>query len=585
MKNTVSKIVSENLRVLVVLVEVARLNPVRVVGSVIALVVVALLEGISVVTLLPLLTIILGKSGPDQHGINAYFEQTIAWIGFKPSLEVFLVLLVLIVLLKTALNMAATLQIARAQADTIRDLRTRLLRGFLNARWQYFVLQPSGRLANGLGMEAQRAGALYAELCDVLSSTFQVLVYAGAAVLVSWQVTASALAVGLFMFVVLHGLMRRARHASQETTEVMSSFNTRLIDSLNGIKPLKAMGVVRRLEPLLNFEIEGLRATTTRALFLKQTLMAAQEAVRVIAIAVMIFVVIRFAGQSIEALAVITVLFMRTLTVVGGFQKGWYSVAISEVPYAHVKGMAASAEAQEEHGGGSHTPTLNRDIRFENVSFSYGDRDVLSSIDLTIPAGQFTCVLGSSGAGKTTLLDLVIGLIQPSAGRVLLDGQPLQEIDRDTWRHSIGYVPQEIFLFHDTLLRNVTLGDPALTSDDAERALRSAGAWTFVEKLPNGIDTVVGERGGRLSGGERQRISIARALVRKPKLLVLDEATSALDTTIEAEIAEQLRKLTPDVTLLAITHRPTLVEHADSTFRIEDGRLEQRRADPVGIAI
>ena len=171
--------------------------------------------------------------------------------------------------------------------------------------------------------------------------------------------------------------------------------------------------------------------------------------------------------------------------------------------------MTTSAEVQEEHGGGSHTPTLNRDIRFENVSFSYGDRDVLKSIDLTIPAGQFTCVLGSSGAGKTTLLDLVIGLIQPSAGRLLLDDQPLRDIDRDAWRHIIGYVPQEIFLFHDTLLRNVTLGDPALTRADAERALRSAGAWDFVEKLPNGLDTVVGERGGRLSGGERQRISIA----------------------------------------------------------------------------
>ncbi len=585
MKSTASKIASDNLRVFAVLVEVARLNPMRVVGSVAALVVVALLEGISVVTLLPLLTVVLGKSGPDQHGINEVFENAITWTGFKPSLEAFLILLVVVVLLKTALNMVATLQIARAQADTIADLRTRLLRGFLNARWQYFVSQPTGKLANGLGLEAQRAGALYAELCDVLSSTFQVAVYAGAAVLVSWQVTASALAVGLLMFVVLHGLMKKARHASQQTTEVMSSFNTRLIDSLNGIKPLKAMGVVRRLEPLLNFEIEGLRVATTRALFLKQTLMAAQEAVRIVAIAVMIYVVIRFAGQPIEALAVITVLFMRTLTVIGGFQKGWYSVAISEVPYAHVKTMASTAEAQEEHGGGTRIPTLDRGIRFENVSFSYGDSDVLKSIDLHIPAGRFTCVLGSSGAGKTTLLDLAIGLIQPTAGRLLLDDQPLQEVDRDAWRHSIGYVPQEIFLFHDTLLCNVTLGDPALTATDAERALRSAGAWGFVEKLPDGINTIVGERGGRLSGGERQRISIARALVRNPKLLILDEATSALDMVTEAEIAGQLRMLTPAVTLLAITHRPTLVDHADTTLRIENGRLELRRADPLGVAI
>ena len=160
MSNFVSKIVSENLRVLGVLVKVARLNPVRIIGSVIALVVVALLEGISVVTLLPLLTIILGKSGPDQHGINAYFEQAIAWIGFKPSLEVFLVLLVLIVLLKTALNMLATLQIARAQADTIRDLRTRLLRGPFERTLAIFriaALGSSGQQARHRGAARRRA--------------------------------------------------------------------------------------------------------------------------------------------------------------------------------------------------------------------------------------------------------------------------------------------------------------------------------------------------------------------------------------------------------------------------------------------
>jgi ATP-binding cassette, subfamily C, bacterial len=182
--------------------------------------------------------------------------------------------------------------------------------------------------------------------------------------------------------------------------------------------------------------------------------------------------------------------------------------------------------------------------------------------------------LGPSGEGKTTLVDLVIGLLRPQQGRLMLDGVPLDEVDRGAWRHSIGYVPQEVFLFHDSLWRNITLGDTDFTADDVKQALMSAGAWGFACALEDGLETVVGERGSRLSGGQRQRISIARALIRKPQLLILDEATSALDAETEADIAETLRRLTPQVTILAITHRSSLVRHADVICSLRDGHLQ-----------
>ena len=169
-------------------------------------------------------------------------------------------------------------------------------------------------------------------------------------------------------------------------------------------------------------------------------------------------------------------------------------------------------------------------------------------------------------SGKTTIVDLAIGLIRPDAGTIILDGKPLQEVDIQAWRGMIGYVPQETLLLHDTIMRNVTLGDPTLQKSDVEWALQAAGASDFVAALPDGLETVVGERGGRLSGGQRQRVAIARALVNRPRLLILDEATSALDHESEDAIRRTLENLTGQISILAISHNRALVRAASRVF-------------------
>jgi len=166
--------------------------------------------------------------------------------------------------------------------------------------------------------------------------------------------------------------------------------------------------------------------------------------------------------------------------------------------------------------------------RLDRVSFAYGDKKVLPGVSLTIPTRSLTTIIGSSGAGKTTLVDLIIGLYKPATGAVCLDDIPLSRIDLKQWRRKLGYVPQEQLLLHDSILMNVTLGDPQLTEADAECALRAANAWEFVSELPEGIHSSVRERSTKLSGGQRQRIMIARALAHRPSVLILDEPTSAL---------------------------------------------------------
>ncbi|MFB8830995.1 ATP-binding cassette domain-containing protein [Azotobacter sp. CWF10] len=248
-------------------------------------------------------------------------------------------------------------------------------------------------------------------------------------------------------------------------------------------------------------------------------------------------------------------------------------MAAQESAYWALREAIDTALADAEPGGGKRVPSLQDEIVFERVSFGYGERPILDAVDLTIPVGTFTSLVGPSGAGKTTLLDLLCVLLTPQSGRIRIDGVPLGELDRRRWRRLIGYVPQETLLLHDSILANVTLGDPALTAADAERALRQAGAWEFVERTAHGLQTIVGERGGKLSGGQRQRIVIARALAHRPRLLILDEATSALDPEAEEAICRTMKQLTPEITVIAVSHRPALINVADQVWRLQEGRL------------
>jgi ATP-binding cassette subfamily C protein len=247
-------------------------------------------------------------------------------------------------------------------------------------------------------------------------------------------------------------------------------------------------------------------------------------------------------------------------------------MVIFESAYWSLKDTIREAERVREPNLGSEVPSLDHVIRLDRVSFAYDEECVLQDASLSLPSGLLTAIVGPSGVGKTTVADLLTGLIRPQQGEVWIDELPLAKVDLKKWRKMVGYVPQETLLLHDSVLINVTLGDPELSEADAEQALRAAGAWEFVAEMPQGIYSTVGERGSMLSGGQRQRIAIARALVHKPELLILDEPTSALDGESESAICDTLRQLSGRYTILAISHRATLLNAADRAYQLQDGK-------------
>jgi ATP-binding cassette subfamily C protein len=246
-------------------------------------------------------------------------------------------------------------------------------------------------------------------------------------------------------------------------------------------------------------------------------------------------------------------------------------MATFESAYWSLHDTIQKVEQEKEQTAGHVTPSLNHEIRIDQVSFAYGDKWILRNTSLTFPVGMITAIIGPSGSGKTTVVDLMTGLLRPQQGEVWIDDLPLANVNMRHWRRMIGYIPQETFLLHDSIFNNVTLGDTALDEEAALTALRAAGAWEFVKAMPQGMHSMVGERGGKLSGGQRQRIAIARALVNKPELLILDEATSALDPEAESAICDTLQQLRGKLTILVISHQPSLLTIADHAYRVHEG--------------
>jgi ATP-binding cassette subfamily C protein len=327
-----------------------------------------------------------------------------------------------------------------------------------------------------------------------------------------------------------------------------------------------------RADALMAKNTKRLNKALQKQVLSKEVLKAVQEPLFVALLAIGLYVVSVFLRFPLATVLVLVFLLTRIVKRVNKVQQEYQEMVILESAYWSLKDTIQKAERAREPTLGSELPSLDHVIRLERVSFAYDEERVLQDTSITFPSGLLTAIVGPSGVGKTTIADLVTGLIRPQQGEVWIDDLPLAKVDLKKWRKMIGYVPQETLLLHDSVLINVTLGDPDLTAADAEHALRAAGAWEFVAEMPEGVYSTVGERGSMLSGGQRQRIAIARALVHKPSLLILDEPTSALDSESELAICETLQQLRGKYTILAISHRATLMSAADRAYQLQNGK-------------
>ena len=528
-------------------------------------------ESLGIASLLPLLGQITGRKANLPAPIGDFFDVAYKVLGINPSVDVLLAIMAGLILGQLVVTFCVAVFVGRISSLIAASFRSDIIKAFSGARWSFFVGQPSGASANALANEATRASQGFTALCQVIAGLVQVALLSVTALLISWEATLLALVVGCTNVVWLGWLSRLLRRNNRRRTSLTSSMLSRLANNLNNMKALKAMGVEARARKLLAQDIAAVRRNETINVLLNKAMDSAQEFIRLAALIALLIFLLNF-GTQLEHVFVILVLFLRMMQNLARLQKSYRLLVLSEASFEQIHDLIAQADAVAETNGGHVRLSFMRELSLEHVCFAYDAKAVLNDASLQIPAGSLVCLSGPSGAGKTTLLDIASGLIRPQSGEVLVDGVPLSTIDLRSWRQQIGYVPQEIVLFQDTLLANVTLGDPKIPKADVEEALRIAGAWDFV--LPEGLEHLVGERGLRLSGGQRQRIAIARALVRKPRLLILDEVTSSLDSATEEEICQSLARLRGRLTILASSHRPALASIADRIYRLEGGRVD-----------
>jgi len=540
-------------------------------------------EGIGLSALLPLLNIatgagagieLIGAGTELQNNFERVVLDILGDLGITVTLGNLLLIIVGVVLLKSVFLLLAQREVGYTAAQVGTDLRLEMLRAVLRSKWEYFLHQPVGKLTNALATEATRSSQSFVNGATAITYLIQAVIYGFVATALSWRATLIALLAGVVVIGLSHFLVRITRKAGKRQTRLLTSLMSNLTDTLQSVKPLKAMARVHLADKVLSRETTRINKSVRRQVLSMAVLNSAQEVMFTIFIALGMYVALAIFAMDLPMVMVLVIALGRAFAFLGKVQKQYQKLVQGESAFWALKHAIAEAQQAEEKLGNGVAPSFNERLEFRNVDFDYGRHPVLTNLSLTIDAGAFTTLIGSSGSGKTTIVDLAIGLIQPGAGTITLDGKPLQEVDIQAWRRMIGYVPQETILLHDTIMRNITLGDPALQQADVEWALRAAGAADFVAGLPDGLETVVGERGGKLSGGQRQRVVIARALVNKPRLLILDEATSALDHESEDAIRQTLENLTGQLSILAISHNRAMVHAASRVYYLRAGTVQ-----------
>ena len=566
-----------------------RRYPLQSVITLLAMLFAGVAEGFGLTMLLPLLGIAMDLPGISGGGTSPHSQSTLERtvtgilgnVGLKPTIPLLLFVFAFSVILKAVLVLLANKRVGYMVAQIATDLRLALIRALFVTRWEYYVRQPIGRFTNAVATEARRSADAYLQGILVLTFLMHATVYGIVALILDWKATLITLIAGIVILSALVGLVAKAKTAGKRQTKLLKYLISFLTDTLQSIKPLKAMARQDMAYAMLQSKTQNLNRVLRKQVFSKEALQALQEPLITVFFAFGIYVALVTWRLPLSKVLLMAVVLTKLLKTLQKAQKEYQTLIIDESAYWSLWSKIEEAQNAQEAASGTNLPSFSDTIRLEEVWFSYEEHHVLQNTSLCFPKGSFSVIIGISGAGKTTIVDLITGLLRPQKGTVWIDNLPLSQIDLPAWRRMIGYVPQETLLLHDTIFINVTLGAPELTEQDVEIALRDAGAWDFVSQMPEGIYTVVGERGMRLSGGQRQRITIARALVHKPQLLILDEATSALDPASEAEICKTLCELKGKLTIIAITHQRTLCESADRVFQLTNRnfRLVENRVD------
>jgi ABC-type multidrug transport system fused ATPase/permease subunit len=538
-------------------------------------------EGLGIVLLLPLLNLAEMNDGESElSGLTLLLHRMLEFIGIHESLLGILLFIGFIFFIKGILKFMEGGYNHFLQAQLLQEIKSKMIGFYGGMDYRYYSSQNTGHFINIINAQINTFITSFEKYKTFISAVITTGAYLAFAFIVNWKFAAMALVAGIVIVILFKRLNIYVRDLSRRTVREKTTLNKFLVQTLQSFKyiastaqmPYFKKSVLRSISRLAHYmRNQGIADAFTRAI---------KEPVSVFLVLAIISIQITLLNANIAPLIVALILIYRSVGNIITIQSSWQGTMNKIGSLEMIENEFAAVQVNQETSGFRRMTDLYDGIEFRQVNFSYtqnGDL-TLKNINLSIKANTTVAFIGESGAGKTTLVDLLTLILRPREGEIIIDGIPHEKIDVESWRSQIGYVSQDTVVFDDTIANNICLwkGDydrePELRSQ-IELASERAFARKFIDQLPDGFNTVVGDRGIRLSGGQRQRLFIARELFKNPRLLLLDEATSALDSESERYIQESINRLKGSTTVVIISHRLSSIRYADYIYVLDNGSI------------
>ena len=541
----------------------------------------ALFNGVSTALIVPVFMSLLGQELILETGPPIIRKLLVPFEGMPANQKLFAMAGVIVgfIILKNLAVYASNLASNALSRKLTSDLQEEGLKLLLDVDIDYFTKAKAGDLMNRLGGEMNRASTTIGTTINLIINIITIFVFVGLLLWTSWQLTLAATVLLPVSPLISQFLITKARKYGKLITNINQEYSGRLVEIFAGIRLVKSATTEQDEYYQLKHLIRDRERIEFRSRMAALAIPSISEVSSISALfALVLFGRILFADQ-LNALSTVLltyiVLLFRLLPFIAQLNGLRENIARSAASIDIVYDLMRRDNKSFMKGGVIPYSHIQKDITFEDVSFAYPESNhlVLRHINLVVPKGTTLALVGSSGAGKTTLVDLLPRFYDPTEGRITIDGTDLRDFSLKSLRQGMGIVSQDTFLFNDTIFNNIAYGCPNVTEADIIDAVKRANAYEFIQRLPEGLNTMIGDRGIMLSGGQRQRIAIARALLRNPEILILDEATSALDTVSERLVQQALDELSKERTTIVIAHRLSTVQKAHQIAVLDRGQV------------
>lgn len=534
---------------------------------------ISFIESFAISLVMPFITLASDFSYFDK---NKYLIQLKDYLAL-PVFEIivyFGVVLIVFYVLRALLNSYYFHLLARFSKGRYHAIAYKVFAKFLNTDYENFTQKNQSEILKSITGEVYNLSTMISSFLLMMSEIFVVLLLYALMLLVNYKIT---LFLSLFMiinaFILIKILSPIVKKAGLKREEAMKNFFEILNTNLNNFKLIKLKTKEDGVLNLFKTQSEIFaRANITNESVSAMPRIYLEGVGFCVLVFIVVFLVFKNQSDISGILATISIFVLALYRlmpsanrIITSYHDLLYYRSSLDIIYQILK--------QKEESLGEEKIDFDKELRLENLTFGYKDKkNLFTCLNLSIKKGEKIAFIGESGCGKSTLVDIIIGLLSPKEGRVLLDENELNMKNVKNYRQKIGYIPQNIYLFNDSIAKNISFGDE-VDEEKLQRVIKQANLEHFVKNLPQGAQTKVGDGGSNLSGGQKQRIAIARALYLDPEILVLDEATSALDTESEARIMDEIYKISKDKTMIIIAHRLSTITRCDSIYRLENGKL------------